>query len=190
MTMTSQRRKNTRTLSDDQMELILRLVSNEDEGRYLNLDSGRLIKRQSAKVNAKLAYVDHVRRFATSDRKLFKLISAALDNTIEALEQPTPERAYRIIVAPRPALPYGLRDEVWLQYCGAVDNSRCYCCRTPISRDNWICAHVTAIKHGGLNELDNLRPTCRSCNSRMGTTNLFLFIAEQRLPGPSMLSQL
>lgn len=76
----------------------------------------------------------------------------------------------------RQKIPASLRRAVWIHYCGERFRSKCQCCyTTTIDVWNFHAAHVVADKNGGACQLDNLRPTCVSCNLSMGTTNLFTF---------------
>ena len=55
---------------------------------------------------------------------------------------------------------------------------KCFCCGTEIHRKNFSAAHVIASYYGGLGIERNLRPTCKSCNKAMMTTDLYVFKAE------------
>lgn len=57
-----------------------------------------------------------------------------------------------------------LRLQVWETYVGDHIYGECYVCRCPIKIDNYECAHRLADVKGGHATLDNLRPTCRTCN--------------------------
>jgi len=53
--------------------------------------------------------------------------------------------------------------------------AKCYCCDIEALHitKSWHCGHVIAEHNGGLLEVENLRPVCGSCNSSMGTQNLY-----------------
>ena len=55
---------------------------------------------------------------------------------------------------------------------------KCFCCDAEIYSDNFSAAHVVASFYGGLGIERNLRPTCKSCNAAMMTTDLYVFRAE------------
>ena len=85
------------------------------------------------------------------------------------------------ILAPAPDIedrkkpPKKLREKVWANAFGTEEVGECACCREVIDASNWECAHIVAHKFGGLQQEDNLVPTCRSCNRSMGTENLMAF---------------
>ena len=58
--------------------------------------------------------------------------------------------------------------------------AKCYCCdaeKLHIAK-SWHCGHVIAEHNGGNLTVENLRPICGSCNSSMGTQNLYDYMAE------------
>jgi len=46
---------------------------------------------------------------------------------------------------------------------------KCLCCG---SYDNICIDHIVAVANGGLNEIENLQPLCRSCNSSKGAKTI------------------
>lgn len=75
----------------------------------------------------------------------------------------------------RKNIPDDIRDQVWLKHHGGKTVGTCYCCGDAIYKyhGGWHCSHVISVKHGGKDEVDNLRPCCRTCNLTMGTRNLY-----------------
>ena len=58
--------------------------------------------------------------------------------------------------------------------------AKCYCCdieEVHITK-SWHCGHVKAEHNGGNLTVENLRPICGSCNSSMGTQNLYDYMAK------------
>lgn len=86
----------------------------------------------------------------------------------------------------REAIPFEIRDRVWLQYHGAQTKGPCYCCGTVVEKYNggWHCAHVLSVAKGGTETLENLRTSCGHCNLSMGDQNLYAYIRDHKLPGP------
>jgi len=77
---------------------------------------------------------------------------------------------------PRKSIPKSLKNKVWDHYIGPEKGvGNCYCCNNKIDSKNFECGHVTAVKNGGINSLQNLRPICSCCNKSMGTENLEKF---------------
>ncbi len=75
-------------------------------------------------------------------------------------------------------IPKPLRAKVWATYIGEkIGTAKCFCCElAEITMLNFDCGHVIAEHNGGEVNLDNLRPICKSCNSSMGTMNMFQYI--------------
>ena len=80
-------------------------------------------------------------------------------------------------------IPHVLRTLVWKTYASDIYlSSKCYCCRSnTISIDNFICGHIESRHNGGILDLNNLRPICNSCNTSMGTINMYIFIKKYNL---------
>lgn len=75
--------------------------------------------------------------------------------------------------APRKSIPKKVKNEVWNRYIGEdKKKGLCYACKKTIDVTEFHCAHVIADINGGLTTVDNLRPTCSSCNLSCGRQNL------------------
>lgn len=73
-------------------------------------------------------------------------------------------------------IPKNLRNEVWNKYNNEKSTmAKCYCCDIEALHitKSWHCGHVIAEHNGGNLTVENLRPVCGSCNSSMGTQNLY-----------------
>jgi hypothetical protein len=66
-----------------------------------------------------------------------------------------------------------LRRKVWNKEFDKEEFGICpvYKCKSIISIDNCHVGHIISSKNGGLNDIDNLRPICMSCNLKMCDTN-------------------
>jgi hypothetical protein len=74
---------------------------------------------------------------------------------------------------PRIKLPKKTRDRVWDKYVGRTEREgKCFVCKDKITIGNWECSHVIAVANEGKNNLDNLRPLCKTCNRDMGIMNM------------------
>jgi hypothetical protein len=66
---------------------------------------------------------------------------------------------------------------IWNHYIG--DNKSkflCLCCeKIEINPFDFCRAHVVAKSLNGLNNIENIRPCCKSCNESMGTENFFVY---------------
>lgn len=75
----------------------------------------------------------------------------------------------------RERIPENLRKELWKKYYQDKNEGLCYVCE----KDKIDCfklgfevGHVIPVCFGGNNDIENLRPICRLCNSEMGIENL------------------
>lgn len=84
----------------------------------------------------------------------------------------------------RKAIPKRIKETVWIKYNGQHFNGLCYCCGKHIDKLNYHNAHVISHAHHGTISVENLRPTCMSCNLSMGKKNLYQFIKDNKLKGP------
>ena len=77
----------------------------------------------------------------------------------------------------------GLRDHVWNTYIGIKKGvSPCLCCRIEqISQQNFEMGHIISQKHGGSNDVNNLRPICSKCNKSMSTKAMFEYMDENAI---------
>ena len=81
-----------------------------------------------------------------------------------------PNHTFRRTKAP---ITRGLKLAVWNREFSHRMSSTCPIplCMNILTHDNFECGHVISEYNGGLAELHNLRPICKSCNSSMGSTN-------------------
>jgi len=71
-------------------------------------------------------------------------------------------------------IPPVLKEQLWEKYIGNLAKSQCYCCNSKeISLTRFDAGHIIAEANGGSCTIDNLRPICKSCNSSMGTNNMY-----------------
>jgi len=69
-------------------------------------------------------------------------------------------------------IPKALRTRVWKKYIGDSLKGTCYVCDREVQFDNFDCAHIIAEANGGELNVDNLRVTCKPCNTSCHTKNL------------------
>ena len=87
----------------------------------------------------------------------------------------------------RSSIPKTLKEQVWKTYAGSLVEIKCLVCNNKtITAFDFDCAHVVAHAEGGTTTVENLRPTCRSCNLSMGTQNLESF-CRQYFPNAPVL---
>lgn len=70
------------------------------------------------------------------------------------------------------------RRHIWNAEYGTDDFTEkpCIGCSRDIYFDDFDCAHIEPISKGGSNNLDNIRPLCRSCNRKCSDKNLNDFL--------------
>jgi hypothetical protein len=66
-----------------------------------------------------------------------------------------------------------LRESVWTKEYNELSEGKCpiKSCNHIIYKNNFNCGHIISEYNGGETNLENLRPICTSCNSKMGTKN-------------------
>lgn len=74
----------------------------------------------------------------------------------------------------RPSVPPVSATVAWEAKVQQYGGLCCYCRQPakPLTRD-----HVIPRVHGGTDDIDNLVPACRSCNSRKGAQNVYAWVA-------------
>lgn len=77
----------------------------------------------------------------------------------------------------RKSIPKALKNIVWDTNIGEEKGiGKCYCCGQKINSKHFEAGHIIAVKNGGGNTLENLKPICSCCNKSMGTMNMNDFI--------------
>lgn len=80
------------------------------------------------------------------------------------------------IIYKKKSIPKSLKKAVWVKHHGENFTVSCPCCNlNKIDPFNFHTAHIKAEKEGGKTNIDNLIPTCASCNLSMGTKNYYDF---------------
>jgi 5-methylcytosine-specific restriction endonuclease McrA len=81
------------------------------------------------------------------------------------------------------SIPKNVRIIIWNHYIGEdIIKHKCLCCKkVTITNTNFEVGHVQSEKHGGMHEINNLRPICGSCNHSMGTENMIDFVVKYGL---------
>jgi hypothetical protein len=92
-------------------------------------------------------------------------------------------RNIRIPGTRKEQIPKALKDKVWTTYISEENRKgKCFCCQNhEIANTNFNCGHVISENDGGRVILENFRPICQSCNSSMGTKNMYEFIRDYGL---------
>ena len=70
-------------------------------------------------------------------------------------------------------IPAAVKGKVWTNQYGDAAEATCpiTLCENAIRKNDHHCGHITSEKNGGKTSIDNLRPICSTCNSRMGSQN-------------------
>jgi 5-methylcytosine-specific restriction endonuclease McrA len=72
----------------------------------------------------------------------------------------------------RKTIPYELKKRVWHKYNNNDMSGKCYVCDKKLDIKDMECGHIIAHALGGEMTLNNLQPTCKTCNRDMGVMNL------------------
>ena len=76
----------------------------------------------------------------------------------------------------RKSIPKILKNLIWDTNIGEEKGvGKCYCCGQKINSKHFEAGHIIAVKNGGTNTLDNLKPICDCCNKSIGTMNMDIF---------------
>ncbi len=70
---------------------------------------------------------------------------------------------------------YGVKTQSWFREYDSLTEAPCYCCERTITFKKFSAAHVIAAKYMGAPMVENIRPTCDSCNKAMGSKTLYIF---------------
>ena len=88
----------------------------------------------------------------------------------------------------RRAIPKKKRETLWIRHFESLTTPGvCSVCASAIDATKWEQAHIVAVAAGGTNDLDNLVPTCVSCNRSCGDEDLRTFAARE-WPAAPLLS--
>ena len=69
-------------------------------------------------------------------------------------------------------IPHGIKKEVWRRYQGNKLEGECYVCEGTICAMSFHAGHLKSEYNGGQVSVDNMRPVCRSCNSKVGVHDM------------------
>lgn len=72
----------------------------------------------------------------------------------------------------RKSIPITVKNNLWKLYFGENFNERCNVCKNDINVHNFEAGHITSVKNGGSDNIENLVPICSTCNKSMGIQNL------------------
>lgn len=125
-----------------------------DYKEYYNDDSNYFYKEEEVCVNNKQVY----------SLKNNNFIDFLIDN------KTVPDHKFKKskdIISPR------LRIMVWTRYFGEKPTGFCPICNSvlKIGKNGFHCGHIISEANGGQTTIDNLKPICATCNTKMGATN-------------------
>jgi hypothetical protein len=76
----------------------------------------------------------------------------------------------------RRTIPKSVKDSVWKKYFGANQPyGKCHVCEKTIHIQDFDIGHNKAVAKGGTDNINNLRPICRTCNNSMKTMSIETF---------------
>ncbi len=75
-----------------------------------------------------------------------------------------------------------LKTQMWKLHIGEIKSSKCFCClKKKITPTNCEAGHIISVKNGGLTNINNLRPICKSCNRSMSDITMFEYMRNRNL---------
>jgi hypothetical protein len=76
-------------------------------------------------------------------------------------------------------IPKAVKDATWKKYMGYKTEGKCYCCKMEtINVFNFEVGHNKARSKSGSDDIENLRPICKGCNTSMRTQSIENFRAK------------
>jgi hypothetical protein len=76
----------------------------------------------------------------------------------------------------RRTIPKSVKDSVWNINIGQdKPYGKCFICGKTIHIQDFDVGHNKAVTKGGTNNINNLKPICRTCNTSMGTMSIEVF---------------
>lgn len=73
----------------------------------------------------------------------------------------------------RQPIPKNIKDSVWKKSYKSKKIGKCpiFNCNNQIEKEHFHCGHIISVCNGGTNDIENLRPICADCNSKMSSDN-------------------
>lgn len=72
----------------------------------------------------------------------------------------------------RKSIPASVKKKLWIDHNGKKYKGPCYVCKEFIDIHNFEAGHIIPASKGGSDNINNLRPICKSCNRSMRDMNL------------------
>lgn len=170
---------------DDFTRSIEKIRNNLDNRgkRYLNIDTNKFINSQTVD---KFIFSNERYKMVSNSKDKYDIVFTYLefvdrvqDVKLEdefsemSLDKPVNEIKYI-----RKTIPKTVRNLLWREYNGSSMDGICFCCKNGLKYENFHVGHVIPVCKGGTDNKTNLRPLCASCNTSMGSQNLFEFIEQ------------
>ena len=104
------------------------------------------------------------------DRLVFMLRQNNFLDWLKDKDGVKPVHQHKVI---KKRIPGAIKSRVWTNQYGESVEATCpmILCDNIIKKSDHHCGHITSEKNGGKTVIDNLRPICSVCNSRMGSQN-------------------
>jgi 5-methylcytosine-specific restriction endonuclease McrA len=74
-------------------------------------------------------------------------------------------------------IPKALKTAIWNRDFPNIKQGKCYTCERIVYDDDFQAAHIIPESKGGTIDIDNLKVSCKACNTSCGTKNLHEFNA-------------
>jgi len=175
----------------------------KQEQKYLNLDTMRLIQKSNVdKRKPPPKYIDHNWHILSEEELFYEVLQALQPDKKIRYIKPDPKsttptttnsksttksKSTTTTTRPkslRPSIPKNIRIEVWEQQHGKKCYiGYCFCCRQNLEFNDFEAGHIKPYFHGGADQVDNLRPVCKSCNISMTTLHMYEYMIRYNKAG-------
>lgn len=141
---------------------------------YLCIDTGKTIS--GSKSSSK---VDERTKLISSNESIFPIsneivLKLCLDINFEIVGEQITKKQIK-----RKNIPKPVKNQLWRDHFGSNMKGNCYCCNCQIDAlEGWEAGHIIAASKGGLDNVNNLRPVCSTCNKSMGNMHMDEYISK------------
>lgn len=162
---------------NDRIDKVISLVNNQLD--HLDLDTGRPNNWNTAR---KKAHHNEEQKLCNSNNRItpdnFKEACSLMAKLRDII--PIEQRDFKAS-PPRIHIDRKVISEEDKEYLFKLSQGICYCCGTNVSREHGKLGHIISHHFGGTETRDNIRYVCNTCNTNMGTADMYEYIIHNKL---------